>query len=60
MKTKKDSRTAEEKRKALKAALQKAGLDTWSPGSPTPDPASDPGEPAGGSKPDRPPDGGDT
>lgn len=59
MKSKKESRTAEEKKKALKSALRKAGLDAWSPGSPTP--GSE--EPAGGSRArdgDRPPDGGET
>ena len=60
MKTKKDTRTAEEKKKALKAALRKAGLDAWSPGSPLPPPTPDPDEPAGGSETDRPPDGGET
>lgn len=60
MRTKKDTRTAEEKKRALKAALRKAGLDAWSPGSPQPDSATDPEEPAGGSKADRPPDGGET
>ncbi|HEX3131086.1 MAG TPA: hypothetical protein VH394_27370 [Thermoanaerobaculia bacterium] len=63
MKTKKDTRTAEEKKKALKAALHEAGLDVWSPGSPMPDSASGAEEPAGGSKAregSRPPDGGET
>lgn len=37
MKSKKDTRTAEEEKKALKTALRKAGLDAWSPGSPAPE-----------------------
>jgi hypothetical protein len=67
MKTRKDTRTAEEKKKALKVALRKAGLDSWSPGSPAPAAASDPAlvpeNPAGRSKARdgaRPPDGGET
>lgn len=56
MKTKKETRTAEEKKKALKAALREAGLDAWSPGSPAPEPAG-PEEPAKG---DRPSSGGET
>lgn len=62
MKSKKDTRTAEEKKKALKAALRKAGLDAWSPGSPAPE-VPDAQEPAKSSKVrdrGRPPDGGET
>jgi hypothetical protein len=56
MKTKKDTRTAEEKKKALKAALREAGLDAWSPGSPAPE-TPNPDEPAKGDRPSR---GGET